>query len=574
MTQERPVDLRTPALPPPSPVPPALLDDVETLTAAFEALAARFPDFACLTVLDGERRERRITLGALWRRARTIEAALAGHGIVPGDFVILILPTGAELLSAYVGVLLAGAVPGLVATPSHRVADASVYLARVGAVLENARAKAVLCLPDVAAVLGETAGRVLVPADLTGDPASGAVARPGATELATVQYSSGSTGVPKGVLLTHGAMLNNIRAVRAGLGLLPADVSVNWIPLYHDMGLIDAFLLPLLSGCPTVLIPTMDFVREPALWLWAMHRYRGTISWAPNFAYAYCAGRVPEDRLAGLDLTSWRIAINAAEPVLASTIRVFTTRFTAYGFRPEAVTPAWGLAENVTIATAHPVGVLPRVETLDRRALAVDGVARITSGDGVASVAVGRCLPHCDVEVRDEAGCPLPARRVGTVWLRSNSLFAGYRGDPEGTRRVLVGGWLDTGDRGYLAEGDLYFLAREKDVIVVGGEKHAPHDIETVINAVPGVRAGCSVAFGVLSEARGTEEVAAVVETRETDGLALERLRAAIQVAVARATGLGLRFVLLVPPGGVEKTTSGKLARAATRRRWADRLPA
>ena len=188
------------------------------------------------------------------------------------------------------------------------------------------------------------------------------------------------------------------------------------------------------------------------------------------------------------------------------------------------------------------------------------------------SVAIGRCLPGCAVEIRDETGTSVPDRRVGTVWLRSDSLFSGYHRDPELTRRVLVDGWLDTGDHGYLADGDLYFVSRDKDLIVIGGEKYAPHDIESLVNEVPGVRAGCVVAFGVMNEERGTEDLAAVVETRETGDAAAALERGHPSEACCECTGLALRHVLLVPPGGVEKTTSGKLARRATRERYADWL--
>jgi acyl-CoA synthetase (AMP-forming)/AMP-acid ligase II len=188
-------------------------------------------------------------------------------------------------------------------------------------------------------------------------------------------------------------------------------------------------------------------------------------------------------------------------------------------------------------------------------------------------VSVGPCLPRCEVEIRDDRRARLPCRAVGTIWLRSDCLFSGYHRAPDETRRALVDGWLDTGDQGYLDErGNLYFTARRKDLIVVGGEKYAPQEIEEIINGVPGVRDGCAVAFGVLDEARGTEDLGAVVETRESEESARAQLREAIQVAVARAVGLGLRHVVLVPPGGVEKTTSGKLARSATQARYADRL--
>jgi len=561
---------------PASPVPPRLTDGAATLTEALATLVEQFPEFPCLTLLDRRGREQSITLDALWTRARIVQTALVGHGLRPGGFALLVMPTGAELLAAYVGVMLAGGIPGLVATPSNRLADRSIYARRIGSILRDAEAQVLVCddeLVDLFAsadreVLGAT--RLLTP---SGIPPSAVLApiHPARGEtFVTVQYSSGSTGAPKGVLLTHRAVLNNVRAMRDGFGVTPADVSVNWIPLYHDMGLVGAFLLPLLSGCPSVLIPTMDFMRDPALWLWAVHRYRGTLSWAPNFAYAICASRVADAELGGLDLSSWRVALNGAEPVLAPTIVAFAARFARHGFAPQAMTPVWGLAENVAAATVHPIGAAPRVETLDRQALALRGVAEPTSAAGFATVAVGRCLPHCAVEIRADDGRVLPARAVGAVWLQSNSLFEGYHRDAAATALVLVDGWLNTGDRGYLADGDLFFIARDKDLVVIGGEKYAPHDLETVINQVEGVREGCAVVFGVLSEARGTEDIAAVAETKLTDAAALDDLRQRIRAALGAATGLGLRYVLLVPPGGIEKTTSGKLARRATRARYAD----
>jgi acyl-CoA synthetase (AMP-forming)/AMP-acid ligase II len=557
-------------------VPRALLDEAATLTGAIAALAERLPDRDCLAIVDRRGGEARLQLGALWQRAGDVQAALQAHGVAPGAIVLIVLPTGVDLLAAYGGALRAGAVPGLLATPSHRVADAAVYAHRIGAIIANARPAAILCDAAVAAVLPEVPDvrpAVLVP-DAIAPAAAAAPATVAADALATVQYSSGATGTPKGVLLTHRAMLNNLRAMRDAMDLGAADVSVNWVPLYHDMGLMGAFLLPLLSGCPTVLIPTMDFMRDPAAWLRAIHAYRGSLSWAPNFAYGLCATRLAAADLEGLDLGSWRIAITAAEPVLASTVAAFCARFAPYGFRAAAMTPAWGLAENVVMATIHAIAAPARVDVVDRRALAAEDVARPgqPGAETSAVVAVGRCLTGCEVQIRDADGLPLPERRVGTVWLRSNCLFAGYRGDAALTARTLVDGWLDTGDRGYLADGALYFVARGKDVIVVGGEKYSPQEIEEVVNRVPGVREGCAAVFGVLNEQLGTEAVAGVIETRETDPASLDALRTRIRREVLAATGLALRHVLLVPPGGVEKTTSGKLARSATRRRYADRL--
>jgi acyl-CoA synthetase (AMP-forming)/AMP-acid ligase II len=508
---------------PPSPVPSDFLDGCTTLTAAIEELVQRFPDYECLIVLNRDGSEERTSLAHFFRRAKAAQTLFEERGLAPGDHAVLILPTGGDLVSAYFGVMLAGGVPALSAAPSNRISDHAVYVDFVARVLGNSGARFVLGDEDVAEILRaapqEALGgaSVLTTRDLpesanAGGPAS---ARPGPDDVATIQYSSGTTGHPKGVMLSHRAMLNYMRLLRDGVGLRAEDVNVNWAPLYHDMGLFGAFLLPLLCGCPTVLIPTMDFLRDPAIWLWAIDRYRGAVSWAPNFAYSLCAKRIEDDEVEGLDLSSWRIAFNASEPVLAHSVDAFARRFAPYGYRPQAMTAAWGLAETVMVGTAHPVDEEPLVDHVDRARLAADGIAEPTSGEGVSIVATGQALPNVALEVRDpESGAVLPDRHVGEIWLQSNCLFEGYQNDPELTARVCVDGWLDSGDRGYLVGDDLFFVSREKDLIVIGGEKYTPHDIETTINTVPGVREGCAVAFGVMNRESGTEELGAVVETR------------------------------------------------------------
>jgi len=555
---------------------PRLLDRATTLTGAILARADADGARARLVFAARDGSEQRFSVRALLARAAIIRAGLEAHGLHAGNAIVLILPTGPELVAAYFAVLLAGGVPALASTPTQRVAAAEAYCELIGGILRDAGARLAYCddgaaavlAPDGAALFGAT--RIVRPEDLRTPPGQRAPVACTSEAVATIQYSSGSTGAPKGVRLSHRAILNNLRAVRDALALTPRDVSVNWIPLYHDMGLIDAFLLPLLCGCETVLIPTGDFIRAPHLWLQALDRYQGTISWAPNFAYALCVQRVDERDLVGLDLSRWRLAMNAAEPVLAETIAAFAARFAGYGLRPEAMTPAWGLAENVTIATTHPPARPPRVERIDRGAAA--SVARAvpaTDADaGFPCVAIGRPLPGCVVQIRDR-DTVLGERAIGDIWLGSDSLFSRYGDEPTGHRTESPERrWLTTGDRGYLADGDLFFVARTKDVIVIAGEKYAPHDVETAINEVPGVRPGCAVAFGTIDARRGTEVVSAVVETRLTDPVAQENLARAIRSHVTRVTGLALRHLKLVPPGGVGKTTSGKLARGATRARY------
>jgi acyl-CoA synthetase (AMP-forming)/AMP-acid ligase II len=550
-----------------------LLEQVGTLTEALGKLVERQPDREALVLLGRQKREKRVALRALWDQARAFQGTLVARGLQPGDSVVLILPTSPELISAYFGVLLAGGVPALLSTPSNRVADPRIFTGRVAHVVRTSKPHSIYCEPDVAdlfghdraALLGRT--QLLTPEEANVDVT---LPEPVAREpemIATMQYSSGSTGAPKAVLVNHRAVLSNLRAMKQAFEIRQDDVAVNWIPLYHDMGLFGAFLLPLLCGCRTVLIPTEDFMRDPALWLRAFQRYRGTFGWAPNLAYAICAKRLSDEDLEGLDLSSWRLALNGSEPVLARTVEAFARRMKPLGFRPEAMSPAYGLAETVVLATVQPVREEPRCEVLDRNALVAHELARVTTGDGVSCVSIGRCIPGCEMQIRDAGGHPLPERRVGKIWLRSDALFTRYDADPERTKQVLQDGWLETGDRGYMVDGYIFFVARDKDLIIIGGEKYVPDDIESAINRVSGVREGCVVVFGMLNEERGTEELAAVVETRENTPEGLEKLRRAIRSEVNRTTGLGLPHLLLTPPGGVEKTTSGKLARSSTRRR-------
>jgi len=561
--------------PAPSPVPSDFLDACTTLPGAIEELVERFPDYECLIVLGRDGNEDRTTLAKFWERAKAAQALFEDRGLEPGDHAVLVLPTGGELVSAYFGVMLAGGVPALSAAPSNRISDHAVYRAFVAKVLGNAGARFVLGDDEVVEILSATptgalgGASVLSTRDMRAGGAVRATVAADPDAVATIQYSSGTTGDPKGVMLSHRAMLNYMRLLRDGVGLRSEDVNVNWAPLYHDMGLFGAFLLPLLCGCPTVLIPTMDFLRDPALWLWALDGYGGAVSWASNFAYSLCAQRIEDHEIEGLDLSKWRIAFNASEPVLAPTVEAFARRFGPYGYRPEAMTAAWGLAETVMVCSAHPVDEEPRVDCIDRGRLAAESIAVPTSSEGVSLVATGQALPNVEIEIREVATrAGLPDRHVGEIWLRSNCLFEGYKNDPELTAQVCVDGWLDSGDRGYLVGDDLFFVAREKDLIVIGGEKYAPHDVEMAINRVEGVREGCAVAFGVANPESGTEELGAVVETRVEAADALADLRRSVRSEVARTIGLGIRRLHLVPPGGIDKTTSGKLARRSTRARY------
>lgn len=551
-----------------------VLDRAETLTAAIEELVAAAPDRNVLTFLDRRANERLVSLGSLWRRAKEIQAELMAKGLGSGDCVVIALSTGAELVAAYLGTMAAGGIPALAATPFNRVADPHIYTQMLANILRNASARILYCEDDVVQMFQGAAKERLGDTQLLRPDAVGPIdrvpdsVRVAGRDIATIQYSSGTTGPQKGVQLSHEAMLRYTKSLRDGLELGPEDVHVNWAPLYHDMGLLGAFLLPLLCGCRSVLIPTADFLREPVLWLRAIQRYRGTLSWAPNFAYALCTKRIADSELSGLDLSSWRVALNASEPVLPETVAAFAKRFGPYGYSPSAMSSAWGLAEVVMVSNLHPPAEEPLLDTIDRKILAREGRAEPTTAEGLTLVATGRCLPGFEMQIRDETQQRLGDRLLGSIWLRSDTLFAGYRGDPDLTASIVSDGWIDSGDCGYTVEGNLFFVSRNKDLIILGGENYAPHDIEEAINRVPGVRTGCAVAFGVTNYERGTEDLVAVVETREEDPEALVALQRAIRNEVMRSVGLGIRALKLVPPGGIVKTTSGKLARRATQMRY------
>ena len=554
--------------------PPDLLAGVETLTEALQSLVERGLDDEALVLLDRKDGERPVSLRELWDRARSVQSTLVSSGLKPTGVVVLVLPTSTELIAAYFGTLLAGGIPSMLSTPSHRVSDPRIFVSRVAYVVADSAPHSLICLPDVAALFdGEGAAalgstRLVTPSDIVTPEGFTDPVPCGPDTIATIQYSSGTTGAPKGVLVSHRAVLNNLRSMREAFEITETDVAVNWIPLYHDMGLFGAFLLPLLCGCKTLLMSTTDFMREPAMWLRAIERYRGSFAWAPNLAYALCAKRLSDDALEGLDLSSWRLALNGSEPVLAPTVEAFAERMAKYSFSPESMSPAYGCAEVTALATVQPIHERPRCEILDREVLASDELARPTVGAGVSCVSVGRPIPGCTIEIRDADGRSLPDRHVGQIWLCSDAVFSRYHNNAELTKRALADGWLDSGDRGYVADGHLFFVSRDKDLIIIGGEKYAPHDVESSISRVGGVREGCAVAFGVMSVDLGSEELGAVVETRVEGDAELVVLADEIRLEVNRSIGIGLRHLLLVPPGGIEKTTSGKLARGATRDRY------
>ena len=527
-----------------------------TLLEALDWHAARHPQRVHLTLLAGDGAGQPLTYAELAAEARAVAGGLQRQGLEPGQAVVILLPTSRAFFQAFFGVLAAGGVPVPI-YPPFRWTQIEEHLRRQARIVDNCAAATLITAAPVkpaARLLQAQAAalrHVVSVEDLLAQ-GSGPQLLLSAGDTALLQYTSGSTGQPKGVVLTHAQLLANIRAMGAAIGAAAGDVFVSWLPLYHDMGLIGAWLGSLYYGMPLVLIPTQAFLARPSRWLWAIHRYRGTLAAGPNFAYEILAAKVPEDELAGLDLSSWRIAFNGAEPVRAATLERFAQRFAPHGFDPRAATPVYGLAECGVGLTFPPPG---RGPLIDERGIA--GAARVVS--------CGRPLAGYEVRVLDEDGREAPERTEGRVEFRGPSATAGYFRNPEATRALRHDGWLDTGDLGYLAAGELYLTSRVKDLIIRGGHNIHPYDLEEAVGELAGVRKGCVAVFGATDRVAGTERIVVVAETRLTGVEERERLRRRIADLAIEHLGAAADDIVLAGARVVLKTSSGKIRRSACR---------
>ena len=560
---------RAPALEPAEPAP----DTAATLTEVLDWHVQWHGDRVHIVLVEGDGGESSITYRQLGERAKAVALGLSRRGLEPGERVAIMLPTSAAFFTAFFGVLYAGGVPTPIYPPA-RLSRIEEHLRRQAAILRNARAAMLIAAPQASAV-----GRLLslqveslrsietvddLAAGPAGAPPPGA---PRAASLALVQYTSGSTGDPKGVVLTHANLLANIRAMGEAMDVRPSDVFVSWLPLYHDMGLIGAWLGSLYFAVPLVVMSPLAFLVRPETWLWAIHRHRATLSAAPNFAFELCLRRVEDAMIAGLELGSMRMIANGSEAVAPETVRRFAARFAAYGFRPEAMGPVYGLAENAVGLAFPPLGRPPIIDRIDRSELvrhgrATPAEARVT--DALEFVACGRPLPGHQIRIIDATG-EVGERQEGRLQFRGPSATSGYLDNPEKTRELFDGPWLNSGDLAYAAGGDIFITGRSKDIVIRAGRHIYPEEIEAAIGDLEGIRKGCVAVFGRADPRAGTEQLVVVAETRLTEADALAVLRQRIGETAARLLDAPPEQILLVPAGSVPKTSSGKLRRTATR---------
>ena len=522
--------------------------------------------------LDGE--EHYHSFSALENEANRRAALLAGLGLRKGDRVALVIADPREFVLTFLGAQMAG----IVAVPIYPRAGFKAknsYVDTVSHIVRASEARMLVTLDAtkdiVAEVLqrGTPLERVVVLEELLRErPGAAPSPNLGPDDLAFLQFTSGSTSMPKGVMVTHGNLVANSRAFLGPYGLdrRDEDLAIAWLPLYHDMGLIGFVLGTLVCDIQVLLIPTEAFARRPSVWMESMSRYGGTITFAPNFAFGLAVKRTRDKDLDGLDLSKIRIAGCGAEPINAQVMRSFIDRFAPAGFDPKALLPCYGMAESTLAITFHDHDKPIVVDRVDAAALKAGRAEPAREGAPVVEiVSCGHSFPNHEVKISDEAGAVLPERQVGEILLRGPSVTSGYFGNAEATADAFRDGWLRTGDLGYVAGGQLHICGRIKDLIIVRGANYHPQDIEWAVAEVPGVRRDNVVAFSVTRD--GEERLAIAAECNSTDAA---ELRKAITAKVNEVCGLNVEEVAMVRVGSLPKTSSGKAQRRRTKQLFED----
>ncbi|MDE2484865.1 MAG: AMP-binding protein [candidate division NC10 bacterium] len=547
--------------------------DARTLVEVLRWHAEAHPERVHIFLRRDDGTDTPIRYGALWNQAAAVAAGLRRRGVGPGHSVSLMLRTEAAFFEAFFGTLLAGAVPVPI-YPPFRLDRLEEYARRQERILHNAEARLLITFGEVERVARLLRGRVPSLEEVTtverlSLPETGMSGRRQLSDdTALVQYTSGSTGDPKGVRLSHANILANIRAIGEAIAISPTDIGVSWLPLYHDMGLIGSWLTSLYFGIPIAILSPLAFLARPARWLWAIHSHHATLSAAPNFAFDLCVRKVSEAELEGLDLSSWRLAFNGAEPVSPETIERFTRRFAPYGFKAETMCPVYGLAECAVSLTVPPLGYPPRIDRVAREPFERVREARPALPEDrtpLRFVSCGRPLPGHEVRIVDGAGRPVADRIEGRIEFRGSSVMSGYFRNPEATQTVLRDGWMDSGDLGYWAEGELFIAGRQKDIVIKAGRNLYPQEVEEVVGDVPGIRKGCVAAFGIADPEAGTERLVVIAESRETASERIEEIRMGVLDRMVTVIGLPPDTLVMAQPGAVLKTSSGKIRRSATR---------
>jgi len=500
--------------------------------------------------------------------AQATAAGLQKRGIQKGDRVALILPTSKGFLDAFLGCQMVGAVPAAL-YPPFRFGKLDEYFTRTRQMLSKIGARMLITDARVRKLLGPVTSGVeclesaIDVTDLDSDGAHLRLPDVNPDDPAFLQFSSGSTREPKAVIMTHRSLIANLEMMASAFRSIPnADPEhggVCWLPLYHDMGLVGCMLSGVYYPATVTYISPEDFIVQPSLWFKTISRYKGIISPAPHFAYRLCYAKVRDEEMEGVDLSSWRLAINGAEPIEIEGMRLFQERFSKWGFRPQAMTPVYGLAEAGLAVTFSELAAPPLVTEFDRELLATSN--RATPGHGRALPSVGKRLPGLDVQIWDDNNHAVAENLVGKIVVRGASITPGFFNDPELTSAAIQDGWLDTGDLGFFHQENLYIAGRAKDLIIIRGRNYAPQEIEDLLFDLAGVRTGCAVALSAAAGPDG-EQLIILAEKDLRAPVPEAELSAAIGERILAGLSLRPYLVQILEPGTLPRTSSGKFRRA------------
>lgn len=500
-------------------------------------------------------------------RAKSAAGTLQARGLAKGDRVAVILPTSLQFFDALLGVQLAGGIPAAL-YPPFRLGKLDEYFSRTSRMLAQVGTRFLITDSRIRKLLGpavegvECLKAVLDADSLLGSERWSAVDTSPETP-AFLQFSSGTTVHPKAVMVSHTNLLWNLEMMDSVFRTFSNEESaeerggVCWVPLYHDMGLVGCLFMGLYHPGTVTYIGPENFIVRPALWLQTLSRYKGLLSPAPHFAYSLCLSKIKDDDMDGVDLSNWKVALNGAEPIEPDSMRRFSERFAKWGFRPEAMTPVYGLAEAGLAVSFSDPRALPLTTEFERTALAEAGAA--VPGQGRRIVSVGKPLPGIELQIWDESSAPLREGEVGRIMIKGPSITRGYFNDSAMTEQVIRNGWLDTGDLGFLHDGNLYISGRLKDLIIVRGRNYAPQEIEDLLD-LEGVRTGCVVAVAQQIGDEG-EQLIILAEKDIRSPVSDEEVAKAIRNKVVSTLALTPYHVQMLKPGTLPRTSSGKLRR-------------
>ena len=542
------------------------------------------PEKVSIVLQNAGQPDQEITYRQLILGANCYARSLAREEIKPGEVVLLILQHGQDLAFSFWGAVLRGAIPAIMPFLSEKLSPER-YHADLASLISITKPAAIITSAEFeeetrsALIPGDSVRRVIVTNTIEPqfepdfDSLPGIKASP--EDISLLQHSSGTTGLQKGVALSHKAVLSQLDAYSKAINLDPEkDVIVSWLPLYHDMGLIACFLLPVLMRVTLVEMSPFDWVRAPYKLMQSISQYKGTLSWLPNFAFNFCANKIRERNLEGVDLSSWRAIINCSEPVHAESHQLFAEKFSAFGLRPQALQTCYAMAENVFGVTQSPLDQSPVVDEIDREVFMTQRLATppIVGRPAMKMMSSGWTLANTKIRIVDDNGIDLPDRVVGEIKMQSDCMLTEYYNRPDATELALRNGWYMTGDYGYLANGELYVSGRKKDMIIVGGKNIYPQDLESLASEVPGVHPGRTVAFGMYDEEAGTEEVVIIAEVDSEEPSEQEAIADAIRKHVTKSSAIALRHVKVVGEKWIVKTSSGKTARSANKEKFLKEL--